>query len=153
MSEFGDCIRKCEVEDLRQTGCFYTWNNKRAGVEAVSKKLDRALGNWGWFKEFNHVQAFFPTLGVSDHSPCILQLKTSCRSGLRPFKYLNAWASHPEFLDVVRRVWAQPVDGNPLEAVGRKLRMLKQVLKEFHRKHFNNLTLECTKIKQLIDDQ
>ncbi|GAV92821.1 hypothetical protein CFOL_v3_36199 [Cephalotus follicularis] len=153
MREFGDCIRNSELEDIRQAGCFYSWNNKRAGVEAVSKKLDRAMGNWGWFKDFNHVQAFFPTPGVSDHSPCILQLKMPCRSGPRPFKYINVWASHPDFLDVVRRVWALPVEGNPLEVVGRKLRMLKQVLKDFHKKHFNNLSMECTKINQLIDYQ
>ncbi|GAV93114.1 Exo_endo_phos domain-containing protein, partial [Cephalotus follicularis] len=48
MTEFGESIRKCELEDLRQSGCFYSWSNKRAGVEAVSKKLDRAMGNWGW---------------------------------------------------------------------------------------------------------
>ncbi|GAV67467.1 LOW QUALITY PROTEIN: hypothetical protein CFOL_v3_10972, partial [Cephalotus follicularis] len=153
MSEFGDCIRKCEIQDLRQTGCFFSWSNKRVGDEAVSKKLDRAMGNWGWFKEFNHVQASFPTPGLSDHSPCILQFKIACRSGSRPFKYLNVWASHPEFLDVVRHVWAQSVEGNPLEAVSKKLRMLKPALKEFHKRHFNNLTTESAKIKQLIDIQ
>ncbi|GAV90321.1 LOW QUALITY PROTEIN: Exo_endo_phos domain-containing protein/DUF4283 domain-containing protein, partial [Cephalotus follicularis] len=147
MSEFGDCIRKCEIEDLRQTGCFFSWSNKRVGDEAVSKKLDRATGNWGWFKEFNHVQASFPTPGLSDHSPCILQFKLACRSGSRPFKYLNVWASHPEFLDVVRHVWAQSVEGNPLEAVSKKLRLLKPALKEFHKRHFNNLTTESAKIK------
>ncbi|GAV72801.1 Exo_endo_phos domain-containing protein/DUF4283 domain-containing protein, partial [Cephalotus follicularis] len=147
MSEFRECIWKCELEDLRQTGCFLTWSNKREGADTVSKKLDRAMGNWCWFKEYNHVQASFPLPGISDHSPCILQLKTACRSGTRPFKYLNVWASHPDFLDEVSKVWAQEVEGNPLEVVSKKLRMLKPALKEFHSRHFNNLTTDCTRLK------
>ncbi|GAV83750.1 LOW QUALITY PROTEIN: Exo_endo_phos domain-containing protein/DUF4283 domain-containing protein/UBN2 domain-containing protein, partial [Cephalotus follicularis] len=146
MREFGECIKKCELEDLRQAGCFFSWSNKRAGVEAVSKKLDRAMGNWG-FKEFNHVQALFPTPGISDHSPCIIQFKKARLSGSRPFKYLNILVSHPDFLDAVRQVWSQTMEDTPLEAVGKKLRMLKPVLKEFHRRHFNSLATECMKVK------
>ncbi|GAV92739.1 Exo_endo_phos domain-containing protein [Cephalotus follicularis] len=75
MEEFELCIRKCEIEDLRQTGQFFTWNNKRTGAEAIAKKIDRALGNWWWFKEFSDIQAVFPPPGISDHSPCILPLQ------------------------------------------------------------------------------
>ncbi|GAV69755.1 hypothetical protein CFOL_v3_13256 [Cephalotus follicularis] len=102
MIEFERCIRKCEIEDLRQTGHFFSWSNKRPGGEAVAKKIDRAMANWCWFKEFSNLQAHFPPHGISDHSPCILPFQRSIFPGVRPFKYLNAWASHPSFLGLVK---------------------------------------------------
>ncbi|GAV85491.1 Exo_endo_phos domain-containing protein [Cephalotus follicularis] len=151
--EFSECIKKCELQDLRQAGFFFSWSNKRTGVEAMSKKIDRVMGNWGWFKEFNHVKAMFPSMGISNHSPCIIQFKKAFISSSCPFKYLNVWASYPSFLDVVKQVWPQTVEASPLEAVRKKLRILKPVLKEFHTRHFNNLATECTRLKQLIEIQ
>ncbi|GAV86107.1 hypothetical protein CFOL_v3_29540 [Cephalotus follicularis] len=151
MEEFGECIKNCEMEDLSQTGLFFSWSNKRAGQGAIAKKIDRVLGNWGWFNECGNLQVHFPPPGISDHSPSILQLKRLSFSRARPFKYLNVWASHPSFLALVNEVWSQPVGGSPLEAVGRKLRMLKSVLKELHRKYFKDLSTTCTLLKQEIE--
>ncbi|GAV69150.1 hypothetical protein CFOL_v3_12651, partial [Cephalotus follicularis] len=47
MEEFGECIKKREMEDLRQTWLFFSWSNKRAGQGAIAKKIDRVFGNWG----------------------------------------------------------------------------------------------------------
>ncbi|GAV58353.1 Exo_endo_phos domain-containing protein [Cephalotus follicularis] len=63
MVEFDQCIRKCEVEDLRQTGHLFSWSNKRTWDGAVAKKIDRAIGNWLWFKECSDFQAHFPPPG------------------------------------------------------------------------------------------
>ncbi|GAV75294.1 hypothetical protein CFOL_v3_18773 [Cephalotus follicularis] len=72
MAEFEHCIRKREIEDLRQTGHLFSWNNKRTESGAVAKKIDRGLGNLWWFKEFSDLKAQFLRPGISDHSPCIL---------------------------------------------------------------------------------
>ncbi|GAV63045.1 Exo_endo_phos domain-containing protein [Cephalotus follicularis] len=67
--ELEDCIWDFELEDIRQTGCFYTWNNKRSGSELISKNLDRVMGNWLWFQQVGHLQAHFHVPGIADHSP------------------------------------------------------------------------------------
>ncbi|GAV70484.1 hypothetical protein CFOL_v3_13982, partial [Cephalotus follicularis] len=120
---------------------------------AIAKKIDRVIGNRGWFKECRNLQVHFSPPGISNHSSCILQLNRPTYSGARPFMYLNVWASHPSFLGLVKEVWSQPVGGSPLEAVGRKLRMLKPVLKELHRKYFKDLSTACTSLKQDIESQ
>ncbi|GAV74067.1 Exo_endo_phos domain-containing protein [Cephalotus follicularis] len=102
--EFNQCIRKCKIEDLQQTGHLFSWSNKRSGAGTVAKKIGRAMGNWYWFKEFSDLQAHFPPPGISDHSPCILAFQRSNSPGVRPFKYLNVWASNPSFLSVVEEV-------------------------------------------------
>ncbi|GAV92873.1 LOW QUALITY PROTEIN: hypothetical protein CFOL_v3_36251, partial [Cephalotus follicularis] len=153
MEEFEHCIRKCEIEDLRQTGQFFTWNNKRTGAEAIAKKIDRALGNWWWFKEFSDIQAEFLPPGISDHSPCFLPLQRPSIRGGRPFKYLNVWASHQSFLGLVRDVQRQ-LEGSPMEVVGKKLRLLKPLLKELHNRSFKDPSTVCTNLmKELCAQQ
>ncbi|GAV71955.1 hypothetical protein CFOL_v3_15444, partial [Cephalotus follicularis] len=147
MMEFDQCIRKCEVKDLRQTGHLFSWSNKRTGVGAVAKKIDRAMGNWLWLKECSDFQAHFPPPDISDHSPCILPFQRPNFPGVRPFKYLNVWASHSSFLSVVEEVWSRCVEGSPLEVVGQKLRMLKPALKELHRTSFKDLVSVCASLK------
>ncbi|GAV68832.1 Exo_endo_phos domain-containing protein, partial [Cephalotus follicularis] len=153
MEEFDQCIRKREVEDLRKTGHLFSWSNKRTGAEVVAKKIDRAMGNWFWFKECSDFQAHFSPLGISDHSRCILPFQWPNFPGVRPFKYLNVWASHPSFLSVVEEVWSRCVEGSPLEIVGQKLRMLKPALKEIHRSYFKDPVSVCTSLKQELYGQ
>ncbi|GAV89527.1 Exo_endo_phos domain-containing protein, partial [Cephalotus follicularis] len=43
--EFECCIQKCELEDIKQSGKVFTWNNKRLGEDFLAKKLDRVMGN------------------------------------------------------------------------------------------------------------
>ncbi|GAV89982.1 Exo_endo_phos domain-containing protein [Cephalotus follicularis] len=97
MHDFNNCINTIEVEDIRQIGFRFTWTNKRSGDQATSKKLDRALGNWEWFKLYNHCQASFLPQGISDHSPILVQWLPLCFQGGKPLKFLNYWAQHKDF--------------------------------------------------------
>lgn len=94
--------------DLGATGSNFTWHRNRNGLRIVSKRLDRALSDCSW-------RMAFPEAGVenlcrlySDHHPIILRCGgvSSCR-GDRPFRFEAFWASHQDFLDVVREAWAQ----------------------------------------------
>ncbi|GAV71452.1 LOW QUALITY PROTEIN: Exo_endo_phos domain-containing protein/DUF4283 domain-containing protein, partial [Cephalotus follicularis] len=69
MTEFNECLKAMEANDIRSVGRFYTWSNKRADNFAVNKKLDRVLANWEWHNLFSHSLAHFHNPGVSDHSP------------------------------------------------------------------------------------
>ncbi|GAV67935.1 hypothetical protein CFOL_v3_11438 [Cephalotus follicularis] len=37
MSEFNECLKSMEVDDIRSVGRFFTWSNKRVGNFAVNK--------------------------------------------------------------------------------------------------------------------
>ncbi|GAV83908.1 hypothetical protein CFOL_v3_27353 [Cephalotus follicularis] len=75
MQEFNNAIMKAELEDLRGAGFHFTWSNMRVGSGAISKKLDRALGNWNWFKMLGDTYAQYHPPGISDHSPVSIQLR------------------------------------------------------------------------------
>ncbi|GAV71622.1 hypothetical protein CFOL_v3_15112, partial [Cephalotus follicularis] len=128
MKEFESCIHKCELEDIRQSWRVFTWNNKRLGVDFMAKKLDRVMGNWQCFDSLSHLTSYFPTPGISDHSPAIIQFHNQDSPMGRNFKYLNTWASHLSFLNVVKAAWQAELpgrQGTPLEKIGRKLKLIK----------------------------
>ncbi|GAV92352.1 hypothetical protein CFOL_v3_35731 [Cephalotus follicularis] len=129
MTEFNDCLNSIGVDDIRNVGRFFTWSNKRDAAHVVNKKVDRAVGNWGWHKVYNHSYAQFHNPGVSGHSLVSIALSAPWRNDKKPFKFLNFWTNDSHFLGFVRRVWGQRVVGNPLEVVVSKLRNLKGELK------------------------
>ncbi|GAV86409.1 hypothetical protein CFOL_v3_29840, partial [Cephalotus follicularis] len=120
--------------DIRSVGRFFTWSDKRDGIYAVNKNLDRVLRNWGWHKVYNHSYALFHNPGISYHSPVSVALSAPWRIGSKPLKFLNFWTNDSHFLGLVRSVWGQRVVGNPLEVVLSKLRNLKRELKHTFKK-------------------
>ncbi|GAV92784.1 hypothetical protein CFOL_v3_36162, partial [Cephalotus follicularis] len=108
-----------------------TWCNRRSGAGAISKKLDRALGNWLWFKSMGDTYAHFHPPGISEHSPVTIQMRTRQQYCGRPFKFLNFWAKSEQFLHVVSQEWAKVYTGSPLVVIHQKLKCLKGRLREF----------------------
>ncbi|GAV80194.1 Exo_endo_phos domain-containing protein [Cephalotus follicularis] len=131
MQDFNRAVLSAELEDLRGTGLWYTWCNMRLGAGAISKKLDRALGNWQWFKSLGDTYAHFHPPGISDHSPITIQVRNKQHLCGRPFKFLNFWSKSEKFLQVVGQEWAKDHYGSPLIVLHKKLKCLKPSFKEF----------------------
>ncbi|XP_028091887.1 uncharacterized protein LOC114292179 [Camellia sinensis] len=66
----------------------------------------------------------------SDHSP-ILLMEDDRNWGPKPFKFINAWVLHPDFLDEAKRAWeSSGVQGWACYIIMEKLRVLKVALKK-----------------------
>ncbi|XP_062089757.1 uncharacterized protein LOC133796303 [Humulus lupulus] len=44
-STFKDCIEECHLEDVKYTGCFFTWNNKQYKEGRIYSVIDRVMAN------------------------------------------------------------------------------------------------------------
>ncbi|GAV91122.1 Exo_endo_phos domain-containing protein [Cephalotus follicularis] len=128
MQEFNNMIRSAELEDLKGSGLHFTWSNLRVGGEAISKKLDRAMGNWQWIDKLGNSFAHYHSPGISDHSPVSIQLMRHLDKG-KPFKFLNFWADHVDFIKTVKEEWDKVFSGSPLMVIHKKLKSLKGPLK------------------------
>ncbi|GAV61081.1 Exo_endo_phos domain-containing protein [Cephalotus follicularis] len=126
MQEFNNAIMKAELEDLRGAGFHFTWNNMRVGSSAISKKLDRALGNWNWFKMMGDTYAQYHPPGISDHSPVSIQLRQMQPYRGRPFKFLNFWAESDKLIHTVKQEWDKTYPGSPFIVIHKKLKSLKR---------------------------
>ena len=63
MHDFTDCVNKACLLDLRYTGLFYTWSNRRFSKhDFTERKLDRVLVNNEWLDSYPNSNAFFKAL-------------------------------------------------------------------------------------------
>ncbi|XP_060170521.1 uncharacterized protein LOC132601459 [Lycium barbarum] len=102
VQDFRGCIQSCGITDLGFKGSKYTWWNGKSNEEFIFKRLDRCLGN-------NALQVKYPRIEVthlirtgSNHAPLLISYTGVLVSVKKPFKFLNFWATHDTFLDVVK---------------------------------------------------
>ena len=95
----------------------------------MAKKLDRVMINDNWLLNFSHSTVDFLAPDVFDHSAAYIQLDTIPFSPLKPFKFFNFWIKHEKFLLAVAESWNEPIRGNSMVMLHKKLKRLKICLK------------------------
>ncbi|XP_028061248.1 uncharacterized protein LOC114264754 [Camellia sinensis] len=103
MKELNDFIHKSEVNDLPLLGRRYTWCNAREGEKW--SRIDRVLAKPKWLESFNMKLWGFPR-AMFDHSPLLL-MEDERDWGPRPFRFLNAWLLHLNFLPFMEQWWLE----------------------------------------------
>ncbi|XP_059658543.1 uncharacterized protein LOC132304851 [Cornus florida] len=151
INAFCECLQQAELEDLRYTGILYTWNNKSFGSACITKKLDRALINKQWNTSFPRSECTFLTPGVSDHSPILVTIDTNSHTRCLPFKFFNAWCSHPLFLPSVQSTWNHYIPRTAMFQVVKKLKSLKHILKTNCKVDFLNVDSKLQAVKMELD--
>ncbi|KAK7263331.1 hypothetical protein RJT34_30919 [Clitoria ternatea] len=128
-------IEQSDLLDLSSVGQKFTWVRKGGVRQRLSKRLDRALCNGSWRTTFP--EAFMENLPrVSlDHSPILLRCKgTPGCHGRRPFRFQVAWATHPQYEDLVKSSW-----GDNEGIVPAKLQKVKHRSEIFNKEKFGHI--------------
>ncbi|XP_057790752.1 uncharacterized protein LOC131007855 [Salvia miltiorrhiza] len=118
-------------------GLRFTWSGRRFMPSHVESLLDRALYSDSfsdfWFLIYTQNLARV----TSDHSLIVLQCCLPPRVNRRFFRFLNMWASHPNFLNMVETSWSQDMQVLcPIYLVMAKLKRLKRDLQSWNRNTF-----------------
>ncbi|XP_044497608.1 uncharacterized protein LOC123219676 [Mangifera indica] len=150
--DLNKCCEEANLEDLRYMGNQLTWSNCSEGHRRIACKLDRALVNEQWKDVFEESFAMFLNHSISDHSPCIV----TCGGGVRrrrvPFKFYNMWATHDNFLNIVRESWQEDVEGSPMYKLISKLKRLKKVLRRLNKEGFWRISEKVEEAKGRLED-
>lgn len=85
--EFGQCLSQAGLDDLRYVGHRYTWSTS-SGSMRKQRKIDRALVNMHWSRDFSFSEATFLAPGVSDHTPIIIRIAPPLNSR-KPFNFFS----------------------------------------------------------------
>lgn len=99
--KFEDFITQSNLFDVPLRGRFFTWYRPDGTCKS---KLDRALINEEWIEKWPGVMLKGIDRSTSDHCP-ILMHNNSKDWGPRPFRFLNVWTTHPNFLPFVEDKW------------------------------------------------
>lgn len=102
--DFASCIQTLQLNELIWKGDYYTWSNKQDGLDRISSSIDRMFGNFEWMMQWGQVQNEYVLPQISDHSPMLLSISMNTRHDKIPFRFLNVWADHGSFLQVVQEV-------------------------------------------------
>ncbi|XP_062075575.1 uncharacterized protein LOC133779657 [Humulus lupulus] len=146
---FRQCIERCNLEDVKFTGSFYTWNNKQQGNDRIYSKVDRVMENQRWLDWYTAAEVTFSNEGMFDHCPAMLTVYSDVGKGKKPFRYFKMWSTAPGFFEQVKQNWSEPVYGTPMFRVVTKLKRLKALLNDLNKKGFNEL--HSAHIKALQD--
>ncbi|XP_010519158.1 PREDICTED: uncharacterized protein LOC104798680 [Tarenaya hassleriana] len=120
---------------------FPAYQPRSQVANPVSIKLDRAVINEHWLARFPGAYAEFLAPGVSDHSPCLVNLSSLQLKVKRPFKYFDHLSTHPSFGQIVAENWAfEEVMGTVQFKFCRSLKLLKNPLRRLNKRAFNQLS-------------
>lgn len=140
MADFRQCTLNAELSDLTFRGNTYTWWNKRE-ANPIAKKLDRILVNDKWQIEFPMAYAHFGDPDMSDHSPSCL-ISGHLFHSKKPFMVSHFLLQHKDFLPRVTEFWwTSTYPGTTMFKISKKLKLLKNVIKDLNREHFSDLEL------------
>lgn len=102
-------------------------------------------------RAFPYSNAFFPTPGLSDHSPSVVNLSPPPKPSTKPFRFFDFLADHPLFLPTVQRVWRTIVLGNPMFCISEKLRSLQVEFKKLNTQEFSAISDRVKNAKLQLD--
>jgi len=121
-------------------GSYFTWANGRKGSNFTEKRLDRSICNNDWIDMCSSVSCTTLTKQKSNHYPILLEFHIQEIKFASQFKFMQMWSLHPDCSALISEVWNTTVVGCPMYILNRKLKLLKEKLKEWNKNTFGNVT-------------
>ncbi|XP_016185431.1 uncharacterized protein LOC107627078 [Arachis ipaensis] len=138
--EFKDWIQDMHLVDLSLTDRKFTWFQGRS-----CSRIDRALVNVEWLEEFPETRLRGGPRGLSDHFTIIVEDK-KLRGGPRPFRSLDSWFTHDDFLSMVKEEWRGLGDIQFTD----KLKALTILLGRWHKANFGEMDNKIKRFEEKI---
>ncbi|VFQ75956.1 unnamed protein product [Cuscuta campestris] len=150
--DFQQCIDDCDLVEAPSCGSYFTWWNGRKQDKAIWKRLDRMLVNQAWSASYTTmVHNLIPT--TSDHSPMhVTSVFHQEYQGRKPFSFMNAWITHPDFLTVVSDAWSTPISSSAMYVLTEKLKITKKALQKWNFKFFGNIFQKLNQFEAQIQE-
>ncbi|XP_028070850.1 uncharacterized protein LOC114273287 [Camellia sinensis] len=136
MKDFNNFIESLELIDLNMHGRLFTWCNALDGERW--SRIDRFLLDPVWLERYKFKQWGLPRV-ISDHCPVLL-MEDGRDWGPKPFRFINAWTSHPQFKKEVEKVWEEvQIQGWASFRIMIKLKRLRAYLRRWNMEVFGNI--------------
>eukprot|EP00253_Pinus_taeda_P018446 PITA_18446 len=150
---FTSFIDNVKLVDILPKSGNFTWNNRRGGERLIASRLDRFLISENIILDGITVKSDILPTGGSDHWPISLTVAVQSTPRNKPFRFEKLWLDHPNFLELVEKWWSEPLEGNGSKMFNlqKKLRIIKEKIKEWNRTVFGDIFKEKTRIEEKLE--
>ncbi|KAE8774310.1 hypothetical protein D1007_53336 [Hordeum vulgare] len=142
------------LQEVGWQGVPFTWDNKQQGTRNVKARLDRAFVNQQFLQVFQFPQVKHIVSVESDHCFVLAELKEvelrSCRAP-RQFQYENVWQSHPDYDDMIGRIWRTGSGQQGLGGLIDALTTVQTHLGSWGQPEFGNMAKKVRKLQQRLE--
>lgn len=138
--DFAECLLLNNLSEVRTIGEYYTWCNNQASGDRIYSKIDRFIASTTWLHNFSATVGEVYPKGVYDHFHISKDLVCPTNPRNTPFWFLNVLTEHQLFPTLIQDKWGQNLHSNLLINIWRKLKALKEDLKELSTKYFQDTT-------------
>eukprot|EP00253_Pinus_taeda_P035653 PITA_35653 len=141
---FENFIETAKLVDVYPKSGSFTWNNRRGGNKLRASRLDRFLISESIIMDGITVESDILPSGGSDHWPISLIVEVSGTPRNKPFQFEKFWLDHPNLLEMVKKLWSEPLDinGSKMFNLQKKLKITKQKIKDWNKTVFGNILQE-----------
>lgn len=143
--EFKDCTLRCELEEVKNEGPFFTWTNN-----TVRSRIDRFLVNEEWHSlGFCHLR-FWPE-SISDHVALVV---TFHQTPINPpiFRYCDMWQKDRGYRNAIAQSMELQFQGTYMNHLQAILHRLRPLLRKLHKDSFHDIHKQVAIQRQRLED-
>ncbi|XP_060202665.1 uncharacterized protein LOC132631080 [Lycium barbarum] len=96
-----------------------------ASDDCIYERLDRIGVNPQLQQWFGHIEVEHLSRTGSDHAPLLVLLGEEAQNFIKPFRFLNFWTEHKDFLDTVKLHWPEETEGNSFLVFKQKIKQVR----------------------------
>ncbi|XP_075108719.1 uncharacterized protein LOC142180400 [Nicotiana tabacum] len=101
----GQPVHQTELVDFQE--CIKDIGSGKDTESRTYSNIDWAFGNASWLTHYSSIEVVFEMLGVSDHSPIIINTDVAKTHLPKPFRLYNVLLNHKEFKGAVHELIAK----------------------------------------------
>ncbi|XP_070040163.1 uncharacterized protein LOC142177349 [Nicotiana tabacum] len=136
----------------RYLGNVITWCNNMGAPNTIWKRLDMMVYNSQWYELYGRTTVTHPANTYSDHVPLLIQFSFIKKVNVRYFNFLNFWPDHEDFSNVVKSIWEEDIQGNPLWSLYQKLKRTASKLSSWSREAYGDIHEEPRRLEREISN-
>ncbi|KAG6656078.1 hypothetical protein CIPAW_05G262500 [Carya illinoinensis] len=152
MNEFNDFIDRCGLFELTCLGQRLSWCNGHDGTSRSWAKRDKVLINNNFLTRFQFAKVNYLCCKSSDHFPMVVSSEISFTAyGPSPFRFMNMWCLHVDFLNIVKEVWNIPDEVQGMMKLVTHLKRTKVALRAWNKTVFGRVEGNIRALEERMD--
>lgn len=150
-NEFQNWILGLHLVEVQSTGPKFTWTNYQEGDKRIYRKLDWCFANQSFYSRGKDPSCTVISCSLSDHCGLLVDIQSSKEELKTPFRFFNMWCEHPNFFNIVEKIWQLPVRGCNMYKVYHRLKLVRVESRSLNKREFGHISGQIAQCRQSLE--